>query len=192
MAKDAEAVNVALDMNLFVADVDATEPDSTWDFTTDSMEDLGWTEFGWNTKDGVTLTFSRTSTNVEGQGSLDPLRVLVTAAPKTIAFTLEELSLTTWSFATGGATAETSGSNYLITPSDISEIDERALAMLATDGPEYFLVWYRRGVISGDTAIPFTDGGATVMPITYSVLTPSDASATMQVLTNITAFAPGS
>jgi hypothetical protein len=191
MAKDAGQIHVALDANIYVALEGADEPDNTWDFTTDSMEDLGWTELGWNTKDGVTLTFSRTTSNVEGQGSLDPLRVLVTAAPKSLAFTLEELSLAAWSFATGGASSsEIATGLYEVLPNPPSQLDERALAALFTDGDEHVLAIYRRGEVTGDTSIPFTDGNAALMPVTFTVLTPADQSEAYRTLTDIEAFAP--
>lgn len=188
--KDAEQIHVALDANIYVASVGADEPDNTWDFTTDTMEDLGWTELGWNTKDGVTLSFSRTTVNIEGQGSLDPLRILVTGAPKTLAFTLEELSIGVWDFATGGATAtELATGLYEVLPNDASQVDERALACLFTDGDEHVLAIYRRGVVTGDTAIPFTDGNAALVPVTFGVLTPTEDEP-YRIVTDIEAMAP--
>jgi hypothetical protein len=190
MAKDAGAIHVALDANVFVADVGADEPDNTWDFATDSLEDIGWRELGWNTKDGVTLTFSRTTVNIEGQGSLDPLRILVTGAPKTVALTLEQLSFGVWDFATGGAESNTLAPGlYELLPLPPSTLAERALAFLFTDGDEHVMPIYRRGIVTGDTAIPFTDGGAAVVPVTFSILTPADQSEAYRVVHDIDALA---
>jgi hypothetical protein len=191
MSKDSLQIFVAIDANIFIGDPGADEPDNTWDFAADSLTDIGWHEMGWNTKDGVSLTFGRTTTNIEGQGSIDPLRVLVTAAPKSLGFTLEELSLTTWDFATGGATSEEIATGlYEILPTPASQLQEKALGVLFTDGEKHLLNMYRRGTLSGDTTVPFVDGNASLMPITYQALNPGSDLEVYRTLADFDAMAP--
>lgn len=186
MAQDAEELVVMLDGAIYVGEVGETEP-------TDPADALGagWEDLGYVTTDGVSFQLSREVTDIDSVFEPDPIRRLITRVPKTVSFTLQQLSVLTAPFAFGGGeVSEPSAGVYLYEPPDASEIDERALIWEIHDGDKDYYLGYRRGNVTGTVNMTGVRNNATLLPVEFSVLTPAGGAKPFFFLTNDPAFEP--
>ena len=107
MALDATKVRVALTGHIYFQ----PEGDTPLEDPTDLSAPAGAIDLGYTTEDGVTFTFGRDVEEIMGWQSMDPLRKLVTAEPKTAAFTLRQLERDTWLSTMGGKITELAAAN---------------------------------------------------------------------------------
>lgn len=161
MALTADEVFIAGGGHVYVADVGATEPTDTT-----TAWDADWTELGYTTDEGVTITPGQTITDVPAWQSRYPVRRIVTAENFEVAFSLLQWNQDTLSLALRGGTWV--GDVY--TPGEAGVVDERALGIEAIDGDKIARIIIPRGLVTTVGGINMTRTGANPIPITFSAL----------------------
>jgi IPT/TIG domain len=162
---EASEVVVAGVQHIYVAPVGSTVPD-------DIDDDLGaeWYDLGYTTEDGIALSFGKDTDTVMSSQTLDPLRMLVTAAPKTITASLRQLNKETLKLALGGGEVTETGNKWKFNPAPASFIDIRMLAIEAEDGDKKYRFIYFRAMVSEAVEFSFVNTAGVVLPLTFSVL----------------------
>jgi hypothetical protein len=144
-----------------------------------------WEDLGFVSEDGVTFTFSREQEEVNAWQSAEPVRVLVTNEPKTIAFDLLEFDRESILLAFRGGAFSGSTAPFTYTPPDAGTTDVRALVIDGVDGDETFRFCFPRVSLSGDVEFQLVRTDAVTLSMEFSVL----ASATKwQLLADLTGF----
>jgi hypothetical protein len=188
MALDSGDIRVAGMAHIYLAPLDTPFP--AWEIEPATP----WMELGYVTTDGITATYGREVTEIYAMQSSDPVRIISTRTPKTIGFAMMQQGRDQLILAMGGGSyaleaAETDVFRY--TPPDPSAIDERAMLVEMIDGLytyrwEYPRVQNREGV---EQKLVRED--ATTFPVVMQILTPVDASAPFEMVTNDPAYAAG-
>jgi hypothetical protein len=170
MAIDNDEIVVGANGSIYVANVGATEP-------TDILSGwaAAWTNLGYATEDGVTITDGKTITDKMAWQSFHPVRKLVTGRMFTVSFTLIQWNLGSVVLAFGGGSVSTpSAGVYKYTPPTPENIDERALGIEWTDGAPSVHKTYRlivpRCIVSEnvETVVSRTDSAN--LPITVAAV----------------------
>lgn len=161
MALLADEVFIAGGGHVYIADIGATEPTDTT-----SAWDGDWTELGYTTDAGVTITPSQTITDIPAWQSRYPVRRIVTAETFDVSFGLLQWNQDTLSLAFRGGTWI--GDVY--TPGEAGVVDERALGIEAIDGDKITRIIIPRGMVTDVGGINLVRTGANPLPITFSAL----------------------
>lgn len=129
-----------------------------------------WKELGYVGEDGVTFTSSRDQDELRAWQSSDPVRVLVTAEPKTIEFELLEFgSPDVVELALRGGTIAVAASVATFTPPAAGVEDVRAMVIEAEDDGASFRFCFARVALSDDVAMQLAKSDATRLPLTFGV-----------------------
>ena len=181
MALEAQNVVVAGSGAVWVAPEDTPAPPDLAPLTT-PWEDLGYTN-----EDGVTFTFSRDQTDLNAWQSSEPVRVLITAEPKTIAFNLLEFDQQSilLAFRGGTFTPGVPPAPDIYTPPDPGTSDVRAIAIDGVDGDLQFRFYFPRVQLSGDVGFQLVRTDAVTLSIELSVLA---AASKWQIAANLPGF----
>jgi hypothetical protein len=141
MSLESSEVVVGLTGHIYRAPVGTAFPTNI----STAVNDALWTELGYVTEDGVTFNFGREVQEIMAWQSFDPLRVIPTAIPKTIAWVPRQLNQNTFATAMGGGTwSEGTPGNYEYEPPDESDVDEFALIVEFADGDQNYRFCYRK------------------------------------------------
>lgn len=170
MANESNEIRVFGDGGVYIADVGTAFPT---DVSTPIDPDSGWTNLGYHTTEGTRFSFGQDTTDLNAWQTLDPVRVLVSAAPTSISFDLMQTNRHSLTLALGGgAITEPTAGLFKFTPADVSEIYERAVVVELTDGEFNYRYCYTK--MSKDGAVEFsavrTD--STNFSITMKLLAP--------------------
>jgi hypothetical protein len=126
-------------------------------------------DVGYVSEDGVNFTFSKDQQDINAWQSGEPVRVLVTAEPKTIAFDLLEFDRTALLLAfRGGAFVD--GPPAIYTPPAAGSSDVRAMVVDGIDGAEMFRFCFPRVSLTGDLAFALLRTDAIKLTMEFSVL----------------------
>ena len=161
MALTADEVFIAGSGHVYVADIGATEPTDTT-----TAWDGDWTELGFTTDDGVTITPGKEITDIPAWQSRYPVRRIVTAETFEVAFSLLQWNEDTLGLALQGG----SWTGDIFTPAAAGSVDERALGIEATDGDKIARIIIPRGMVTATGGIQMIKTGANPIPITFSAL----------------------
>jgi len=132
-----------------------------------------WLDMGYVGEDGCTFTVSRDQDTISAWQSLDPIRVLVTAEPKTIAFELMEFDAESLKLALrGGDVAGTTVKTY--TPPDPGQQDVRAMVVDGIDGDTTFRFAFPRVALQGDVEWTLARSDAIRLPLEFQVLSAAE------------------
>jgi hypothetical protein len=157
---------VGLAGHLYIGAVGASDPgDAT------SAPDSDWTNLGHVTIEGLTITFGKTTVNIDAWNLFFPFRTLVTARSVEIAFSLLQMTDVSFDLAMEASTTGSAG-EYTTVPNAPGTLDERALVGDVVDGSKTRRFYIPKGLITGNVAIPFRKDQAGVLPITFGVLSP--------------------
>jgi len=135
-----------------------------------------WIDMGYTSDDGVTVTISRDQEDINAWQATDPVRVLVTAEPKTVEFELLEFDRESIVLAfRGGAWTGSDPGPYVYTPPAAGASDVRAMLIDAFDGSQQFRLVYPRVQLQGDVEFSLVRTDAVRLPLEFAVLasTPS-------------------
>lgn len=152
-----------------------------------------WNDLGYVTPDGVTLNYGREVAEIYAMQSADPVRIIATRVPKTIAFAMMQQGRDQLVLALGGGTYELEGLEtdvYRYTPPDPSVIDERAMLLQMFDGIHTY--WWEYPRVQNREAVEekLVREDAATFPVTMQILVPVDNSAPFSMITNDPAYAP--
>jgi hypothetical protein len=129
-----------------------------------------WTDIGYISEDGVQFTFSREQEDINAWQAVEPVRVLVTSEPKTIAFDLLEWDRESILLAFRGGTFAGSAAPFTYTPPAAGTSDVRAMLIDGKDGGSTFRFGFPRVSLSGDVAFQLIRTDAVKPTLEFSVL----------------------
>jgi hypothetical protein len=135
----------------------------------DDFEDP-WVDLGYTTEDGIAFSFGLDTDTLMSSQTLDPLRMLVTARPKTIATPLRQWNRETLILAMGGGDISADGGTNTFTPPPSSFIDIRALVIEIQDGDKKARFVGYRTMVSEAVEFTAVNTDGLVFPLTFSVL----------------------
>lgn len=167
MPLNAQDVRVFSSGHVYLAPVGTAFPDFG------STPAAPWVDMGFMTTDGVTLSAGRESTDIFAWQSRDPVRTVVTAEPKTAAFTMMQTSSAQLQLAFGGGTYTEADDVWTFTPPAAGTVDERAMLIEFLDGTK--TLWWKFPRVINKEAIEMkaVNDDAFTFPVTMSVLTPA-------------------
>jgi len=184
MAFDSGDIRVAGNATIHVAPLGTAFPDPGT-----ALADP-WVDLGYVTEDGITATYGREITEIYAMQAVEPVRIIATRAPKTIAFALMQQGTEQFLLAMGGGTFAVDGISGFMryTPPDPSIVDEKAMLVEFTDGGytyrfEYPRVQNREGV---ETKLVRED--ATTFPVTMQILVPANGDPSFEMVTDDPAY----
>jgi hypothetical protein len=171
--------------SIYVGPVGATLPT---DLT--SPLDGSFTDVGYISEDGITLSASTDVTDIGAFQSLLPVRKIVTGRNFDLSFTLREWQEQTLVLAFGGGeVSETTSGVYRYDPPAAGDaLYERAMVVEWRDGDKNYRLVINRGTVSEAVETSITRTNAADLPITFSVL--DDDGDTYFLLTDDPAMEP--
>lgn len=188
MALDAGDIRVAGMAHVYFAPLLTAFP--TFDEDPDPTD---WTELGYVTTDGITLSFSREVSEIYAMQSLEPVRVIATKVPKTVGFSMMQQGAGQLILALGGGTVTATGTApavvYKYNPPDASVIDERAMLVQMIDGNFEYRYAYKRAQNREGVEHKLVREDAATFPVTMQVLAPTDGSVPFYIESNDPALA---
>ena len=177
MAKNATQVRVALTGSIwFNSDLNAAIPDDL------DTPPAGYVDLGFTTDDGVTFTLSKETEDIMGWQTGDVLRKLVTAEPKSAAFTLRQVSRDTWLATNGGTITLTRAAAgevpavYRWEPTQ-SEVVEGVLLIDFEDDGINYRFGFRRAMQGAEVEFQLVRGDAVNLPNEWTALAPASGAA---------------
>lgn len=130
-----------------------------------------WLDAGYTSDDGVTISLSRDQEEINAWQAVDPVRVLVTAEPKTIAFELLEFDRESIVLAfRGGSWTGTDPGPFTYSPPVAGAQDVRAMLIDAFDSGKQFRLIYPRVQLQGDVEFSLVRTDAVRLPLEFAVL----------------------
>ncbi len=162
---DGSQVRVAGFQRLLVAPTATAFPDDI-----DTEPEAAWIDLGYTTEDGIVFSFGLDTDDLMTSQSLDPVRKLTTARPKTVNGSLRQFNRETLTLALGGGTWTEDGGTHEFHPAPSSYIDERALMVEFADGAAKARFCGRRTMVSEAVEFTLVNTAGLVFPLTFSVL----------------------
>lgn len=187
MAFDAGDIRVAGVANIYLAPLSTPFP--AWEVAPADP----WVDLGYVTPDGITANYGREVTEIYAMQSADPVRIISTRMPKTIAFDMMQQGRDQLLLALGGGTyalEATETDVFRYTPPDPSVIDERAMLVEMVDGLYTYRWEYPRVMNREGVEQKLLREDAATFPVTMAILIPGDQSSPFEMITNDPAYAP--
>jgi hypothetical protein len=153
-----------------------------------------WLGGGFVSDDGFTQRLERTVAEIRAFQSLTPIRRAKESENIALVFALLQWNETNLPFALGGGTVTDQGGgkwsyDY---PDPASDLDERAFVMDITDASKHYRFVFPRGNVSEPVESKFARGQAALLPVTFSILSPSGGGSPGYIITDDPNFAAGS
>lgn len=186
---DPSEITVAANGQVYLAPVGTALPTTPTGALNSAFVGLGLL-----TEDGVTINVTPEINEIKSWQKRQAVRRDMTGQEITAAFQVQQWNEDTVVAAFGGgAVTSVSGGYRYDFPTEGASLDERAIVIEAVDGSETTRWVFKRGSITEGVETNYQRTSESLLPVTYSVLTPSDDSAPGYVLfSDSTAFAPGS
>lgn len=182
MAADVTRVRVAISGNVWVADLGSTVP---VDITT--TPNGSWLDLGYCTDDGVSVSIEQSVQDIPGWQSMDPLRVIVTAEPKSFNFTLRQMEKVTWTTTFGGTVTTLGANNYKWVPPAPGTQTQKMWLIEFLDATYKYRFVFRNCQQQGARELTLNRSDAVNLPLEYRVLAASPQA--WELYTNDPAFA---
>jgi hypothetical protein len=165
MATDPDAILVGADSHVYVAPV-GTSPG------TDPAVALSatWKEVGYTARDGIEVTPSEETTDVEAAQDMYAPRIITTGRALEIAFTMLEWNDVTLPLAFGGGAIVTATGVSTYNPPQAQASDLRALALEWADGAKKYRFVVVRSRVTTQGSFNVGPTAAAVLPITLRAL----------------------
>lgn len=171
MSLDSGEVRVFGSQHLYTAPVGTAFPDDI----DDPIDTDDWIELGYTSPEGPRFSFGREIYRVMSSQSFDPLRLVITALPKTVSADLLQWNGENLPLALGGGTVtEPTPGAFLYEPPDESEVDERALIVEGVDGDYTYRFCYRKSVNEAGVEFAFVRESESRFPVTMTILAADD------------------
>lgn len=181
MAQNADQIVVAQRGNVYVGPVGVAideDPEIAIPGT--------FTEVGYTTEDGATFGASADVTDIGAWQSPTPVRRIVTGRGVSASFTLEQFSADNFALAFGGGewTDNGDGTATYNPPANEDALAEYELVIDFADGDRLGRLVVFRGNVSDSVETTLTRGAASLLPITFTGLTPDEEDRAWRFSTN--------
>lgn len=163
MALNADNVRVGLDGRLYIAPKGTTAPT---DVT--AAWPAGWDDFGYLSDDGVEMSYSTETDDINAWQSLTPIRKILTSVDMTLQFTAIELKTKTITLYFPSSTISTSGGVSTLSIPSAPDPDERAIGVEWVDGDLTNRLVIPRSEVTNRDSITLARSGAVALPMTVS------------------------
>jgi hypothetical protein len=164
VANDADNVRVALNGSVYIAPKGTTAPA---DLTT--AWPAGWVDLGYLSDDGVEMSYSTESEDINAWQSLSPVRKVLTGVDMTLGFTAIELKTQTMTLYFPSATmTDVSGTVHKLSIPAAPSPDERAIGLEWVDGDITNRLIIARGEVTDRESITLARSGAVGLGMTVS------------------------
>jgi len=164
VANDGDNVRVGLTGSVYIAPKGTTAPvdlDTAWP--------AGWVDLGYLSDDGVELTYSTETEDINAWQSLSPVRKVLTGVDMTLGFTAIELKTTTMTLYFPSATmSDVSGTVHKLSIPAAPAPDERAIGLEWIDGDIKNRLIIARGEVTDREALTLARSGAVGLGMTVS------------------------
>src|SRR5690349_4637278 len=187
MAQDTKEIKVLSAGDLYVAPVGTKLPTKV-----DEVLDKAFVNLGLTSEDGVTFTNGKEVEDIHSWQRTTPSRRIVTGRSYTAAAQLQQYNRENYAVAlVGGEWTEPSTGVYRYDPpTDTDALAEYAVVIDAQDGGREDRAVIMRATVEGDVETQFVRNAAALLPVTFSALTPDEATRPWYYLSNDEAFAP--
>lgn len=136
-----------------------------------AVPEVSWTELGYTDINGVKFTMGRDIQEIPAWQSVDPLRVIIKATPRTMAHTFLQFNQNTWNTAMGGGTWSSPGAGKgLYVPPDPSVPDQFAEIVEWSDGANKYRFCARKVMVEDPISFTLARTDAIMLPITVKIL----------------------
>lgn len=162
MSKDTNEIVVGANGSVRVAPLDATEPASI-----DVAFSGDWTDLGYTSEDGVTVTDAKTVEDIPVWQLFYPARKIVTSRDFMAAFVLRQFSGAQVEFAFGGGEVTVNGEGFRYTPPSPEDLDIRKLAVEWLDGDKTYRLIVTQGIVTENVETKLVRNAAADLPITF-------------------------
>jgi hypothetical protein len=191
MAQKADEIKVASEGKIYVATL-ASEPELPEDTTT--ALDAAFKELGYASDDGVTFTKSEEVEDINVWQSQTPARRIVTSRDFAAAVPLAQWNRDTVSTAFGGGewTEPSVGVYQFNPPADNDPLAEYVVVIEGEDGERKDRFVIERCNVTGEVETQFVRNAPSLLPVTFSALTPDGKDRPWFYLTDDEAMAAGS
>lgn len=163
MALNADNVRAGLDGRLYVAPIGSAAP---VDLTT--AWDAAWIDFGYLSDDGVSMSYSTETDDINAWQSLTPVRKILTGVDMTLQFTAIEFKRNVVTLYFPNSSIATSGGVHTLSIPSSPDPDERAIGLEWTDKSYTHRLVIPRGEVTDRGEIPISRGGAVGLQMTVS------------------------
>lgn len=183
MSNDATQVTVAGDGHIYTAiHLDAGFPAN---ISAPVVPASGWVDHGFTTPDGVHMTFDRQTKDLFAWQIREAVRTIITSKPSKVDAVLMQWNSANFLLGAGGGSI----ASGVYTPPAASFVDERAMIVETIDGDYTYRFCYKRVINKAPFDFMARADDSSNIPISMSVLAPSDGSASWYVQTNDPDFA---
>lgn len=165
MTTNPDAILVGADSHVYVAPVGTsagTDPSTALSAT--------WKEVGYTARDGIDVTPSEDTTDVEAAQDMYAPRIITTGRALEIAFTMLEWNSNTLPLAFGGGAIVTTTGVSRYDPPQAQATDLRALALEWGDGTKKYRFVVVRARVTTQGSFNVGPTAAAVLPITLRAL----------------------
>jgi len=184
MSNTSSEIVVGSAGQVYIAPVGSTLPSSTT-----TAVDAAFFDLGYISEDGVTWTNSVDVQDINAFQSLLPVRRVVTGRTTELSFTLRQWNAATFSFALGGGSFDTVGSDYIFTPpANGAALQEFSVVFDWADGDKKYRLIIARAAVTDSVETQIVRNAASDLPIKLSVFGSDDTDA-YELYTNDPAFA---
>lgn len=174
MAQDATQIIIAPFGHVYTAPSGTTQPVdvvAAW---------TGWTELGFTTDAGVSITPGITVVNLAAWQASAPVKTLITGSSLDLAFALRQFNgATSGLYFFGGAWTLSSGSTYALSLVSSPPVNERMLGIEWSDGTVTNRIIVPRGMVSKHDNITLDRKEGTIFGITFTALDSAGVLATL-------------
>lgn len=164
MPKSVDEIRVGANGTIRVAPPDTAVPADI-----EATFDAAWTDLGYTSEDGVTITDAKTVEAIPVWQLFYPARRIVTERDLTAAFVLRQFSGPQFELAFN-ASVEQDGDNFSATPNDPETIDERRFAVEWQDGVFVSRFIVHRTFVTENVETKLVRSAAADLPITLGVI----------------------
>lgn len=181
--KTTDQIRVGANGSVFVSPVGTADPD---DINAEWPD--GWTDLGFTSEDGVTVTDSKTQETIPVWQLFYAARRIITERDLTLSFALRQWGPDQVRLAFGGGTiTEDDTGAYRYTPPSPDFIDERQVGVEFTDGDITYRWIVHRGSVTENVETKIARNAAADLPITIGI-NGADGEEPWVLLTNDPAF----
>ena len=191
MAQDSDQIKVASSGGIFVASFSAA-PKLPTDLT--AALDAAFVELGYAGDDGVTFNKSEEVEDVNVWQKQTPARRITTSRDFSAATPLVQWNRDTVSAAFGGGawTEPTAGVYRFDPPDDMDPLAEWVVVIEGKDGERTDRWVIKRCNVTGEVETQYVRNAPSLLPVTFSALTPDGKDKPWYYLTNDAAMEPSS